>query len=193
MRELRDNAITNGYLHKPDYMNQYALKSRPVIIIGYTKNDYDLISAFKSLNIDISNSFKEVKDFLNVYHDNFIGKVILYGESWIEVLEGLNWLCSEVSNDIKGGKVDFADYQIVCPSSYFSIVKNTASLFNLPVSVPIDCVRNIKEVKEFINDVKSGMSLDDLAIKASLIRNTTAQSAIIKVLSTIYTLKKKEI
>lgn len=37
MRELRDNAITNGYLHKPDYMNQYALKSRPVIIIGYTK------------------------------------------------------------------------------------------------------------------------------------------------------------
>lgn len=191
LRELRDNAITNGYLHKPDYMNQYALKSRPVIIIGYTKNDYDLISAFKSLNIDISNSFKEVKDFLNVYHDNFIEKVILYGESWIEVLEGLNWLCSEVSNDIKGGKVDFADYQIVCPSSYFSIVKNTASLFNLPVSVPIDCVRNIKEVKEFINDVKGGMSLDDLAIKASLIRNTTAQSAIIKVLSTIYTLKKK--
>lgn len=152
-----------------------------------------MISAFKSLNIDISNSFKEVKDFLNVYHDNFIEKVILYGESWIEVLEGLNWLCSEVSNDIKGGKVDFADYQIVCPSSYFSIVKNTASLFNLPVSVPIDCVRNIKEVKEFINDVKGGMSLDDLAIKASLIRNTTAQSAIIKVLSTIYTLKKKEI
>lgn len=152
-----------------------------------------MISALKSLNIDISNSFKEVKDFLNVYHDNFIEKVILYGESWIEVLEGLNWLCSEVSNDIKGGKVDFADYQIVCPSSYFSIVKNTASLFNLPVSVPIDCVRNIKEVKEFINDVKGGMSLDDLAIKASLIRNTTAQSAIIKALSTIYTLKKKEI
>ena len=74
----------------------------------------------------------------------------------------MNWLCSEVSNDIKGGKVDFADYQIVCPSSYFSIVKNTASLFNLPVSVPIDCVRNIKEVKEFINDVKGEMSLDDL-------------------------------
>lgn len=101
MRELRDNAITNGYLHKPDYMNQYALNSRPVIIIGYTKNDFDLISAFKLLNIDISNSFKEVKDFLNVYHDNFIEKVILYGESWIEVLEGLNWLCSEVSNDIR--------------------------------------------------------------------------------------------
>ena len=52
-------------------------------------------------------------------------------------------------------------------------------------------MRNIKEVKEFINDVKGGMSLDDLAIKASFIRNTTAQSAIIKVLSTIYTLKKK--
>lgn len=74
LRELRDYAITNGYLHKPDYMNQYALNSRPVIIIGYTKNDYDLISAFKSLNIDISSSFKEVKDFFNVYHDNFIEK-----------------------------------------------------------------------------------------------------------------------
>lgn len=180
-------------LHYPDSISKYALTSRPILIIGYTLHDTDLTAALNSLGIDCQSCLHDISEYLENGKKSYEGKIVRYAESWIEALFGFSWLCERISKEIStSNDIDYSKFTIACPKDYFNLVQNTADLFNIPVSIPIDTAKNLPEAYDLLKDVSNGADLESIISKVDQFKSQSLKNLCVKALSVIYTLQEEK-
>lgn len=178
----RKKALEYRLLHEPDYLLSYSLKKRPCLILGYHEEDRDLVEALNHLGMDFNACHTSILDFFNIHNAKNV--VYRFNESWIEVMFGLSWLARKIEEHSKKGHLDFYEFQIVCPASYNNILSSSSSLFNIPLSLPIDAIKNIPEASDIIETFQS-KSLSQLSSEIGSLKNNEVRSRITKALQTL--------
>lgn len=178
-----------GLLHEPDSISGYSLTCRPTIVLGYSSHDTDLVAAFNTLGVKYR--FADLSLCLDEGKSPFTGTVEMFKESWIEAIFGFSWLCSKIKSEIDDYEIDYSKFAIVCPQDYFNLVQNTAMLFNVPVSIPIDTAKNLPEASKILKEIRNGADLDSMIEEVDTMKNQSLRKVCVKALSTIYTLQSE--
>lgn len=182
LAEERQKALSLGLLHEPNYLLAYSLKKRHTLILGYHQEDTDLVKALASLGLDFDKCYV---DILNYFEKKKTNKtVIKFNEAWVETMWGMSWLSKEIEQHSTGDDVDLSLFQIVCPDTYFNIVSSTASLFNIPLVLPIDAIKNIPEAHDIIESFET-KTIEELSKDIEAIKNQDVKNKITKAIQTL--------